>query len=119
MLKLIDTYIDFLIFYNKTKFENLNQKISEFQLLYMSKYPELFNREISEYKKYNINPISMLERYLLELDYYLVYIEEARENILSLSNRILNRAMKEFKMDFDVLFVIYVGIGLAAGWATK
>jgi len=46
-------------------------------------------------------------------------IEEARENLLNLSNYIYNRAMKEFKMDFDVLFVIYVGIWLAAGWATK
>lgn len=121
MLKIIDTFQDFLIFIDKTKSKKPNQKIDEFKSSYMFKYPELFEKIIFEYKKHNINPFSLLEKYfdLLEFDYFLDYIKEARRKILNLSNKIYIKFINFFKMEFNVLFVIYFSIGFAAGWATK
>ena len=45
-------------------------------------------------------------------------LRKARDNILSVCEPIYAKASKMLKLDFDIFFVIYVGVGCGAGWAT-
>jgi hypothetical protein len=44
-------------------------------------------------------------------------MQEARDNVLGIYGQIYAGASKKTGPDFDIVFVIYVGIGCGAGWA--
>jgi hypothetical protein len=44
-------------------------------------------------------------------------MQEARDNVLGICGQIYAGASKKLGLDFDIVFVIYVGIGCGAGWA--
>lgn len=46
------------------------------------------------------------------------HMRDARANIIKIAEPLHTKASERLRLDFGVLFVVYVGIGCGAGWAT-
>ena len=85
----------------------------------MSSYPELFEKQVNNYsdQNYDWNKVAV-EKVFPFLDDRLPVMQEARENLLKICPSVHSKAQQVLGFDVDTTFVIYVGIGCGAGWAT-
>jgi len=115
---IVDTYPDFLTYWLHARFKNLNEQIKLWQTSYMKKYPELLNKQIQNYEEENMDWQEVAKKIFPNLLQHFELMRRARDNILGICKSIYAKASEKLKLDFDVTFVIYVGIGCGAGWAT-
>lgn len=118
--KIVDTYDDFLVYWSSINLAPLDQQIELWQTSYMAKYPELLEKQIQSYEDEGLDWRKVAkERVFPKLAERLLLIREARENILTVYRSVVTKAYQRLRLDFDMVFVIYVGIGCGAGWATR
>ena len=86
---------------------------------YMRKYPELLEKQVKDYEEMKIDSQVVAKKTMLLLPQRLMLMQRARENILQVCNPIYSEAVERLNLDFGITFVIYVGIGCGAGWATR
>lgn len=100
---IIDTYPSFIEFWDRVR----------------DLWPELLEKQITEYKNDGLDwKVIAKERIFPLIPGYLDKFKQARDNLLEVASYAYKYASGVFDIDFDVVFVIYVGIGLGAGWAT-
>ena len=115
----IDTFDDFVLFWNKAKNKSLDDKIELWVSEYMSDRSELLEKQIKNYADQNTDWKQIAkEKVFPFLGDRLPAMKLARKNLLELCPIIWQKARNKFELDFGVTFVIYVGIGCGAGWAT-
>jgi hypothetical protein len=86
----------------------------------MSRYPELLEKQIQNYKSQSLDWKEVAKKKVFpKLTEYLPLMCKARENLLRLLNPIYEQALKVLGLDFNITFIIYVGLGCGAGWATQ
>jgi hypothetical protein len=116
---ILDTFADFLNYWDKVKTHEINVQIEKWKSSYMEKYPELCKKQITDYRNIGVEWRDVAKRYVFSrLPNYLEEMPKIHSRLLKCLDPIYATAMKKFKVDFNVIFVIYVGIGLGAGWAT-
>ncbi len=87
---------------------------------YMSRFPELLWLQVKNYEDMGIDWREIAgERIFPGLKNMLPLMEEAWQNLLEVIPGAFKKFVDFWKRDFDVTFVIYVGIGCGAGWATE
>ena len=116
--EILDTYQDFLAYWMRASFKNLNEQIKLWQNSYMKKYSELLNKQVQNYEEENMDWREVAKKIFPKLPQCFQLLRKARDNILSVCEPIYAKASKMLKLDFDIFFVIYVGVGCGAGWAT-
>lgn len=118
--KIIDTYKNFRTYWSVASSKTLNQQIELWQTSYMAKYPKLLEKQVRSYEDegWNWREIAR-DKVFSKLTDNLPLMHEARENILATYKTICTKAYQALKLDLDIIFVIYVGIGCGAGWATQ
>jgi hypothetical protein len=116
--KILDTYQDFLAYWMQARSKSIDEQIRLWQTSYMNEYPELLKKQTRNYEEENVNWQDMAEKIFPTLEQRFKLMEKARDNILYIYKPICAKAIKNLGLDFDTLFVIYVGIGCGAGWAT-
>jgi hypothetical protein len=116
--EILDTYQDFLAYWMRASFKNLNEQIKLWQNSYMKKYSELLNKQVQNYEEENMDWREVAKKIFPKLPQRFQLLRKARDNILSVCEPIYAKASKMLKLDFDIFFVIYVGVGCGAGWAT-
>jgi hypothetical protein len=116
--EILDTYEDFLAYWMRASFKDLNEQIKLWQTFYMKKYPELLNKQVQNYEEENIDWREAAKKIFPRLPQHFQLLRKARDNILGVCRSIYVRALKMLKLDFGIVFVIYVGVGCGAGWAT-
>ena len=85
----------------------------------MSDRQELLDKQIKNYADQDVDWKRLAkEKGFPFLDDRLPAMKLARKNLLELCPIIWQKAQKKFELDFDITFVIYVGLGCGAGWAT-
>jgi hypothetical protein len=84
----------------------------------MENYPELLNKQVQSYEENGLNWNGIAKKIFPSLSSSFSLMLKARNNILHVCKPICSKAVENLKLDFDVIFVIYVGIGCGAGWAT-
>jgi hypothetical protein len=115
---LIDTYEDFLNYWKASNSKDVDGQIALWQTQYMSKYPELLQKQIEDYQEMNVDWRETAKKVLQAIPQRFRLISEARENLLHVYEPVYSRAAEKLRLNFNVNFVIYVGIGCGAGWAT-
>lgn len=120
MMKVVDTFHDFMIYWSQASSKNLNQQIELWQTSYMAKYPELLEKQMRNYEEEGVDwKVVAKEHVFMKLKEHFPLMQEARENLLTVCETVYEKAKRTLKLDFDVVFVVYVGIGCGAGWATQ
>lgn len=101
-------------------YENLERQIQLWYEVYMAKYPELLEKQVKSYEENGFNWREIAkQRIFPKLKERMPFMKKARKNLLATCMPIYEEARRKLKLDFDVVYVIYVGIGCGAGWATR
>jgi len=114
----IDTYDDFLTYRMDAVSKSLDEQVALWQTSYMAKYPELLRKQIRTYREMKVNWQDIARRIIQLIPRRLRSMQEARENLLQICETLFAKAAQKLGLDFDIVFVIYIGIGCGAGWAT-
>ncbi|MBC7250754.1 MAG: hypothetical protein H5T62_10775 [Anaerolineae bacterium] len=118
--RIIDTFADFLTYWSTAQTESLPRQIELWRTSYMSKYPELLSKQVQDYENQDLDWRKVAEEHIFpRLAERLPLMRQARQHLLHLCGPIYARAAQVLGLDFEVIFVIYVGLGCGAGWATR
>jgi len=116
---IIDTFPVFVRFWEKAQGESLETQVELWLTDYMSQWPELLAKQQKNYAEQGVEWRAVArERVFPSLAERLPLMIEARQGLLGCIEPVHQRSEKTLGLDFDVVFVIYVGIGCGAGWAT-
>ncbi len=122
-LILLDTFPEFLKFWKRAKNKNIKEQIGLWEKDYMSKFPELFEKQKRDYEEQGINWREIAEKRIFPfIDKNIKGIRETHELLIKILPEIYKKSVKTSEQIFDIEFplncVIYVGIGCGAGWVT-
>jgi hypothetical protein len=116
--KILDTYEDFLAYWKQIHFKRIDERVKLWQASYMSKYPELIEKQVQNYEEDNVNWQEIAKKIFPAFQQRFKLMTKARDNILKIYKPTYAKAMENLGADFGIIFVAYVGIGCGAGWAT-
>jgi len=116
--KILDTYWDFLAYWKKARGKNIERQIELWRSSYMGKYPELLTKQVKNYEEMSIDWQEIAEKLLPQVPNRLHLMRKAKDNMLDVCQPVCMKASEKLRLDFNITFVIYVGIGCGAGWAT-
>jgi hypothetical protein len=85
----------------------------------MKKYPQLLDKQVQCYRTENIDWQEIAKKVFPTLPMRVRLMQKARNNILASYKSICAQASQKLGVDFDIVLVVYVGIGCGAGWATR
>ncbi len=115
----VDTFPAFLTYWAKVQDKPLSDQIESWATEYMALWPELLDKQIEDYSAQNLNWREIAcEKVFPYLDERLPAMHEAHQNLLELAEPLYSRAQQALAFESKAIFVIYVGIGCGAGWAT-
>ena len=116
---LVDTYPAFRTYWRLARERPVNDQIEAWRRDYLGPWPELLRQQISNYRAEGVDwgAVARL-RIFPTLDRLMVGMSQARAAIRKSIPLAVDRLNSRLPLDFPVTFVIYVGIGCGAGWAT-
>ncbi len=117
---ILDTYSEFLSYWEKYKNIPIREQVEGWACEYMGMWPDLLEKQQESYSDISEDWRNIAEERVFPfLHGRLNSMQEAHANLIELIKPLHNLAMEKFKInEFDVLYVIYVGIGCGAGWLT-
>lgn len=117
---MIDTFPAFLDYWMASRGDPLERRIKRWETEYLSPWPELRTRQIEEYRREKVDWHSVARRRIFpQLEVNQSAMMRAHESLPSCAGPIFKKAAEMFDLTFELVFVIHVGIGLGAGWATR
>jgi hypothetical protein len=116
--EILDTWLDFCQYWRMAHSKNIDGQIFLWRMAYMGNYPELLSKQIESYERDGLSWTEIAKEIFPLFSSRFPLMQKARNNILRLCKNVYLKAVKNLKLDFDVTFVIYVGVGCGAGWAT-
>lgn len=115
----VDTFPTFLTYWADAQHKPLADQIESWATRYMAQWPELLAKQIEDYSMQNLDWRQIAqEKVFPYLTERLPAMQQAYQNLLELCEPIYSRAQQVLAFDSKAIFVIYVGIGCGAGWAT-
>jgi len=122
MRNILDTYPEFLSYWKKYGVLSIQEKIEGWASEYLSKWPSLLQLQKDDYSNLpdsNWRDIAEKNVFPFIAD-RMSSMSEAHENLINEIEPIHKAASHFFDIEnFEILYVIYVGIGCGAGWVTK
>lgn len=120
MQTIIDTFSDFQTYWRENKSEPIDKQIDGWKTAYMVQWPELLRKQIDDYESDGFDWRDIARDHVFpELGQRLPDMRVAYGNLLEVLTPTLTRAVEMLEYSGKLVVVIYVGIGLGAGWATK
>lgn len=118
-ITIVDTFPDFEDFWWEYHSKPIEAQIEGWVSRYMARWPDLLRKQTKQYEseKSDWRQIAR-QRIFPGLPRRISAIRAARKGLIKETKRILRRAQRRFDYPDLPLVVIYVGIGLGAGWAT-
>jgi len=116
---IIDAYPDFDKYWAIYRHKPIEEKIEAWASMYMANWPELLDKQINEYASENVDWHAVArEKIFPFLQERQPSMQLAHDLLLANCPSIYAAAQQKFQYDVPLTCVIYVGIGLGAGWAT-
>lgn len=117
---IIDTFPAFLSYWKKFQSQPIEKQIDGWANTYLSPWPELLQKQVDDYvsEGYDWQLIAR-ERIFPRIGERLQDMTTARINLVELVEPVFIKTKEVLGFDFDIIFIIYVGIGLGAGWAAS
>jgi hypothetical protein len=95
-------------------------EIERWKDVYMAKWPQLLSKQIECYADDGDDWRMMAAEHVFPfLEIRLPDMALAHVNLLALGSEVFDRATEVLEIDFNIVEVIYCGIGCGAGWATR
>jgi hypothetical protein len=115
----IDTFPAFLAFWEKAQHLSLDAQVEGWASVYLAQWPELLEKQIQDYSEqgYDWRQVAK-ERVIPFWTERLPSMRRAHENLLRVCAPAHKRAQETLGFAQAISFVVYVGIGCGAGWAT-
>lgn len=118
--ELIDTFPAFLNYWRGSQADSIERRIDRWEQEYLAAWPELRAKQIREYKRGSVDWRRVARhRVFPQLEARLPDMEEAHGNLVASVGPVFQKAASLFNLQFKPRFVIYVGIGIGAGWGTR
>lgn len=119
-LKVLDTFPAFERYWRAVRSEPVGVQIDRWEHEYMGPWPELLEKLKRNYSEERVDWKRIARtRIFPHLQERLPRMRLLRRNLLKSLPDSWSRTQRALKLDFPVRFVIYVGIGVGAGWATR
>ncbi len=118
-LQIIDTFDSFLEYWEGVKERPQLQQISAWHDQYMARWPELRQKQIDCYSEEGDDWLAVANEFVFpHLPKAIPAMQTAHDNLLMICEGVHNQCQERLNFNNDLVCVIYVGIGLGAGWAT-
>ena len=117
--QILDTFPDFEEYWKQYRHSPRRVQVEAWESGYMGKWPALLKKQIGQYRSEGVDWKKVAEKRIFPyLKTRLASMRLARKRLLEESVGIIHKAMGRFRVHHPVYVIIYVGIGLGAGWAT-
>jgi hypothetical protein len=117
---IIDTFPEFLTWWHHAEHHPIDEQIESWVRKYMEPWPELLSKQLDDYESHDTNWRRIArDKIFPHLEEHIPIMQEAYQNLLPACRSGYELACKKFGFDTDINYVIYVGIGNGAGWATE
>jgi hypothetical protein len=118
-LDLLDTYLAFERYWREVRSEDVEVQIERWENEYMADWPELLAKLKKSYSDEGVDWRTVARtRVFPHLEERLPRLRQMHRNLLKVLPQSWSDARRKLELDFPVRFVVYVGIGVGAGWAT-
>jgi hypothetical protein len=116
---ILDTFPSFLAFWKEAQDLSLDDQIEMWASVYMAQWPELLEKQIQSYSDggYDWRRVAR-EKVIPFWEERMPSMKRAHHNLLRVCAPVHKRAHEALDYERALSFVIYVGIGCGAGWAT-
>ncbi|MGC2288903.1 MAG: hypothetical protein WA688_03490 [Thermoplasmata archaeon] len=119
-MQLLDTFPDFERFWANVEGLPIPAQMDRWESDYMALWPELLQKQKDEYRRAGVSWRRIArDRIFPEIPRRLTRFRRLHANLRRQLPGAWRRTRKALKVDFEVQFVIYVGLGCGAGWATR
>ncbi|MEM3770284.1 MAG: hypothetical protein QXG76_03760 [Candidatus Bathyarchaeia archaeon] len=115
--EILDTWLDFSRYWRLARFRTLDEQILLWQTAYMENYPELLRKQVKNYEQEGLKWKDVARKIFPSFQNRFRLMRKARNNILRLYENVYLKAVENLGIEFDVIFIVYVGVGCGAGWA--
>jgi len=117
---LVDAFEGFLTVWRAARAQPLERQIEIWHEFYKERFPELLEKQLQDYASQGLDWRKIAsERIFPRLEGWMPRIQEAHRRLRKLCGPICERASRKLNVELDMVFVIYVGLGCGAGWATR
>jgi len=113
LIKIVNLFDEFLNFYLKNKVQD---KFNIWEKFYKEKYENLYLKLVEDLNKDNIDYKEIGKINLFDFERKINKLKEIKDNILKVYDEIY-KIGKDY-INFDFKIIIYIGLGISAGWAT-
>ncbi|QEE16115.2 hypothetical protein DSAG12_01944 [Promethearchaeum syntrophicum] len=118
--KIFDTFDDFEEIWSLMENADIENQIEIWKTLYMEKWPYILKMQIESYQNDGGDWKKIAKEHVFpKLKESVQYMKQVRNELKKAIKFVAPRALQKFQLDFPLNFVIYVGIGVGAGWATE
>lgn len=118
-LEILDTFPDFERYWRMARLEPLEVQMGRWEQEYMAPWPELLRKQQQNYAEAGVDWRQVAStRIFPHLAERLPRMRRLHRNLRNSLPDVWSEACRMLNVDFPVRFVIYVGIGCGAGWAT-
>jgi hypothetical protein len=118
--KIFDTFDDFKEIWPLMKNTDIENQIEIWVTKYMHKWPDLLKMQIESYQNDGEDWKKIAKEHVFpKLGATFKHMKQVKNELKKAINFVAPRTLQKFKLDFPLNFVIYVGIGVGAGWATE
>ena len=118
--KIFDTFEDFEEIWPLMEYTDIENQIEIWKTKYMEKWPDLLKMQIKSYQNDGEDWKKIaIEHVFPKLIESVQYMKSVRNELKQAIEFVAPRALQKFELEFPLNFVIYVGIGVGAGWATE
>ena len=118
--ELIDTFPSFLEYWEAARKEPVEDRIKRWETEYISRWPELRDKQIDSRRRDRVDWRSVACRRIFpHLEAQLPAMRRIHNHLAAWIGPLFLKAAAMYDLPFQPVFVIYVGIGVGAGWATR
>jgi hypothetical protein len=119
-LQLLDTFPAFEEYWRSVRSQSVEVQIDRWEHDYMARWPELLQKQVRSYSDEGVDWKQIARtRIFPHLSKRLPHMRTLHRNLLRTLPHSWSVTRRTLNLDFPVRFVIYVGIGVGAGWATR